>query len=395
MLITMDKIDDVLTRGVEKIYPNKQALKKVLSSKKKIKLYQGFDPSMPNLHLGHLVGLLKLKQFQDLGHQVIFLIGDFTGMIGDPTDKKATRQRLSRQQVLINAKNWQKQVSQVLNFSGKNPAQIKFNSKWNDRYTFKDIIEITANFTVQQMLERDFFQQRLKEQKPIYLHEFLYPIAQSIDCVELGVDLEIGGSDQTFNMLAGRNLMKVLKQKEKYVLTTKLLVDSQGEKAGKTNGSALFLNTPPHQMYGAVMAFSDEIVPLAFELLTPISLDEIDALKQKLKPMILKKRLALEIVNLVHSSQEAEEAQAEFEQVFQARRLPEKVSVFNLNQETVSLLELLKKTNLAASGSEAKRLIQQGAVEINQRKIKNIKEIISLKTPIILKVGKKKFIKVK
>jgi len=391
----MNKLNNVLTRGVEKIYPNKQALKKTLSGKKKIKLYQGFDPSMPNLHLGHLVGLIKLKQFQDLGHQVIFLIGDFTGMIGDPTNKKATRQRLSRQQVLANAKNWQKQAGKILSFSGKNPAQIKFNSKWNDRYTFKDIIKITANFTVQQMLERDFFQQRLKEQKPIYLHEFLYPVAQSIDCVEMEVDLEIGGSDQTFNMLTGRNLMKALKQKEKYVLATKLLIDGRGEKAGKTSGNALFLNTPPDQMYGAVMAFSDEIVPLAFELLTQVSLSEIKTLKQKLEPMIFKKRLALEVVSLVHSPQEAEKAQVEFERVFQAGRLPKKVPVFNLNQKTISLLELLKKTNLITSGSEAKRLIRQGAVEMNQRKTKDLEEIISLKRPIILRIGKKKFIKVK
>ncbi len=395
MLITVSEIDHVLTRGVERIYPNKQALRKVLSGKKKIKLYQGFDPSMPNLHLGHLVGLLKLKQFQDLGHQVIFLIGDFTGMIGDPTNKKAARQKLSRQQVLANAKNWQKQASKVLNFSGKNPVQIKFNSEWNDRYTFKDVIDVTANFTVQQMLERDFFQRRLKDQKPIYLHEFLYPVAQSIDCVEMGVDLEIGGSDQTFNMLAGRNLMKALKQKEKYVLTTKLLTDSRGEKAGKTTNNALFLNTPPNQMYGAIMAFPDEIVPLAFELLTQMASSKIETLKQKLEPMILKKKLALEIVGLIHSSREAEEAQIEFERVFQAGKLPGKVPVFNLDQKTISLLELLKKTNLVASGGEAKRLIRQGAVEVDQKKIKDLNEIINLKKPIILRVGKKKFIKVK
>jgi len=207
--------------------------------------------------------------------------------------------------------------------------------------------------------------------------------------------LEIGGSDQTFNMLAGRNLMKALKQKEKYVLTTKLLTDSRGEKAGKTTNNALFLNTPPNQMYGAIMAFPDEIVPLAFELLTQMASSKIETLKQKLEPMILKKKLALEIVGLIHSSREAEEAQIEFERVFQAGKLPGKVPVFNLDQKTISLLELLKKTNLVASGGEAKRLIRQGAVEVDQKKIKDLNEIINLKKPIILRVGKKKFIKVK
>ena len=198
--------DEVLTRGVAQILPSKEALASLMSSKK-IKLYQGFDPSMPSLHLGNLVGILKLRQFQKLGHEVIFLIGDFTGMIGDPTDKLTSRKKLTRKEVLENTKKWKEQVLKVLDFDGDNPAKILYNSEWNDKKTFKDLIELTSNFTVQQLLERDMFQERLKKTEPIYLHEFLYPIAQAVDSVEMDVDLEVGGSDQIFNMLAGRSLM--------------------------------------------------------------------------------------------------------------------------------------------------------------------------------------------
>ena len=237
--------NEVLERGVQQVLPNKKGLFDLMA-KRKIKLYQGFDPSMPSLHLGNFVGLMKLRQFQKLGHEVIFLVGDFTGMIGDPTDKLATRKKLTRKEVLENAKAWKKQASMLLDFEGKNPAKILFNSKWLDKISFKDLIEITSNFTVQQMIERDMFQERLKSNSPIYLHEFLYPVAQAEDSVAMDVDLEVGGNDQMFNMMAGRTLMKGVTGKEKYVLTTKLLVDKEGKKVGKTTGNALFLDSKPN-----------------------------------------------------------------------------------------------------------------------------------------------------
>ena len=232
-------INEILSRGVAEVLPGKKGLADLMA-KRKIKLYQGFDPSMPSLHLGNFVGLMKLRQFQRLGHEVIFLVGDFTGMIGDPTSKLSTRPKLTREQVLENAKAWKKQASLLLHFSGENPAKMLFNSEWLDKVSFRDLIEITSNFTVQQMIERDMFQERLKADKPIHLHEFLYPVAQGYDSVAMNVDLEIGGSDQLFNMLAGRTLMKAMKNKEKFVLTTKLLVDKEGSKVGKTTGNALF-----------------------------------------------------------------------------------------------------------------------------------------------------------
>jgi len=393
----VDQINELLTKGVDKIYPNKEALEKRLRDKQKIRLYQGFDPSMPNLHLGNLVGLMKLKQFQDFGHEVIFLVGDFTGMIGDPSDKSSARKQLTRKQVLENAKNWREQAGKILNFSGKNPAKILFNSKWSDKLSFKDLIEITSNFTVQQMLERDFFQQRLKENKPIYLHEFLYPVAQAIDCVEMNVDLEIGGSDQTFNMLCGRNLMKTLKNKEKFVLTTKLLVDALGQKIGKTTGNALFLNQSPNDMFGTIMAFPDEVMILSFELLTNYSIEQITKLKKDLEskhiqPIDLKKLLAYEITAIVHGQKLAEEAKQYFTSVFQNREKPENCATCFIDNEKVNIIDTITENNPSLYRGEVKRLICQNACEVNGKIICDIS--LDLKAGDIVKLGKHRFLKI-
>lgn len=390
-----EKVEEALTRGVEKVYPSKAALRKALLTKR-LRLYQGFDPSMPSLHLGNLVGVLKLRQFQELGHEAIFLVGDFTGMIGDPTDKLAARKKLTREQVLDNCQNWKKQVEKILSFTGKNPARFMFNSQWSDEISFKDLIEITSHFTVQQMIQRDFFQKRIIQKRPIFLHEFLYPVAQAIDCVKMDVDLEIGGSDQTFNMLAGRHLMKALKNKEKFVLTTKLLVGKEGAKVGKTTGNALFLDTPAPEMFGAIMAFTDQVIVLGMELLTLLPLKEIGALEKRLKqekvsPMLAKKKLAFEIVKLVWGKTEAENAQKEFEIVFQKRALPSKMPEMKLGQREIGLLDLLIKTKLAPSKSEAKRLILQKGVKINGQKVSDWQKIIELKKGQVLQVGKRRF----
>jgi tyrosyl-tRNA synthetase len=397
----MDKIDEVLTRGVEKIYPTKEALEKILRSGKKIKLYQGFDPSMANLHLGNMVGVLKLKQFQDLGHQVIFLVGDFTGMIGDPTDKSASRKLLTREQVLKNSQTWKEQAGRVLTFEGKNPAKLMYNSQWGDKVSFKDLIEITSHFTVQQMLERDFFQRRLKANKPIHLHEFLYPVAQAIDCVEMNVDLEMGGSDQIFNMLAGRTLMKALKGKEKFVLATKLLVDSKGEKVGKTAGNALFLNASAHDMFGGVMSFPDEAILPGFELLTHLPMEEIEEMEKALQkgknPMELKKKLAFEITQMLYGEKPAKEAQKEFERVFQKGELPNEIKAINLAKGFISgatVADVLVESELAPSSSEAKRLITQGGTVIQNETITDPNAPFPQGDEVIVKVGKRKFAKI-
>lgn len=355
----MDKIDELLTRGVDNVLPGKYGLASLMA-KKKIRLYQGFDPSMPSLHLGNFVGLMKLRQFQKLGHEVIFLVGDFTGMIGDPTDKLATRKKLTRQQVLENAKAWKKQISMLLDLEGDNPAKIMFNSEWSDKISFKDLIEITSNFTVQQMIERDMFQERLKKNEPIYLHEFLYPVAQAQDCIEMDVDLEIGGSDQLFNMMAGRTLMKAVKGKEKYVLATKLLVDKDGQKVGKTTGNALFLDSTPEAFYAGVMSFPDETIFLGFELLTEVALDGLEE-KIKKEPMRMKKSLAFEIVKLLWGEAKAKDAEKAFEQTFQERKPSFDIKVSAGQNLATTIAPFTSLTSL----SDAKRLIKQKAVDVN------------------------------
>jgi len=383
------KIEKAITRGVEKIYPSKQVFKKVLLSGKKLRIYQGFDPSMPSLHLGNLVGILKLKEFQELGHEIIFLVGDFTGMIGDPTDKSKARPKLTREEVLENAKNWKGQISRFLNFSGRNPAKILFNSEWLDRVNFRDLIEITSNFTVQRIIERDFFQKRIKQGKPIFLHEFLYPIAQALDSVEMNVDLEVGGNDQTFNMLVGRDLMRMMKQKEKFVLTTKLLVDKNNRKIGKTTGNAIFLDEKAKDMYGKVMRFPDEVIVPGFELLTLIQPKE-----QNKNPMLLKQALAFEIIKLNYGKESAKEAQREFEDVFQRKGIPSEIKKMKLKKKSWPLCDLLLEIKLAPSKTEARRLVMQKAVKIDGIVHDNWKEVVDIERGMVIKVGKRRFIKV-
>lgn len=383
-------VDDVLTRGIDRILPSKAKLA-LFMERKKITLYQGFDPSMPSLHLGNLVGLIKLSQFQKLGHKVIFLIGDFTGMIGDPTDKSSVRKKLTRSKVIENARSWKEQASKVLDFSGINAAKIMYNSSWSDKITFKDLIEITSHLTVQQLLERDMFQERIEKEKPIHLHEFLYPVAQGYDSVAMDVDLEIGGSDQFFNMMTGRVLLKTIKGKEKYVLATKLLVDKKGEKVGKTAGNALFLNSQPTDFYAGIMSFPDESIELGFELLTELSLI---GLKSKIKkdPMSQKKNLAYEVVKLLWGEASAFKAQSEFENVFQSGHEPKKPMLVSRTKNS-DLITTMAENNIIDSKSEAKRLISQGAVDVDGKVIKN--PSFKLKGGELVKIGKYKFVKIK
>jgi tyrosyl-tRNA synthetase len=391
----IDPIEELLTRRVQQVLPTKEALAVKLKSGK-IRLYQGFDPSSPNLHIGHLVGLLQLKMFQDLGHEVIFLIGDFTGMIGDP-DKKSTRNKLTREQVLANAKTYQDQAGRILRFSGENAVKIMFNSAWSDKLTFVDLIEITSNVTVQQMIERDLFRERLKENKPIHLHEFLYPIAQGYDCVAMDVDLEIGGNDQMFNMMMGRHLMLALKKKEKFVLTTKLLTDSEGVKVGKTTGNAINLFGDPNDLYGSIMSQPDSMIIPAFELATTVPLEDIEIIKTKVvsEPMQMKKRLAYEIVKLCQGEEKSISAQSHFESVFQRQGTANEIPEIAINSTSRTLLEVLDFAKLGESNSDRKRLIRDGAVSINDVKQTDPNQTIKLKTGDIIKYGKHQFLKIK
>ena len=397
-IITDEKIiDEILTRGVENIFPNKEELKKVLMSGKRIKLYCGYDPTATSLHIGNAISINKLGQFQALGHEVIFLIGDFTGMIGDPTDKSATRKKLSRKEALKNSINYKKQASPFLKFNGKNKARVVYNSKWSDKLTFKDLIEISSNFTVQQMIQRDMFQQRLKEEKPIYLHEFLYPLAQGYDSVSMDVDLEIGGNDQTFNMLCGRDLMKAMKGKEKFVLTMKLLADDTGKKMGKTEGNIINLDETPENMFGQVMAWSDGLIVSGFELCTNLQTEEINKIKEDLKnssnnPRDIKVKLAYEITKINHGEKKAKKAEEIFIKTFQKKEIPDEIEEIK-GSGNLGVVLVLKK--VVSSMSEWRRLVDEGAIkklsETGEEKITDFKIIA---TPGVYKIGKRRFVKI-
>lgn len=393
-----EEIKEVLERGVEKIYPSREELEKLLVSGKKIRLYCGFDPTSPHLHIGHAIQLRKLAQFQKLGHEVIFLIGDFTGMIGDPTDKTAARKKLTRKEIVANLKNYKKMASKILNFSGENPAKVLYNSDWNSKLKFNDLIELASNFTVQQMIIRDMFQERIKNNKPIYLHEFLYPLIQAYDSVAMDVDLEIGGNDQAFNMLCGRDLMKILKNKEKFVLTTKLLEDISGKKMGKTEGNMVNLDEEPSEMYGKIMSWPDSLIIPGLELCTNISISEVKNTESQINhnsinPRDAKAKLAFEIVKIHHKEATAQKAQQEFDRIFKEKEAPTEMKTYRLKNNKVNILDLLAETKLAPSKSEAKRLIEQKGVKINDEIISDWRQEVFIKKESILQVGKRHFIK--
>ncbi len=393
-------VDELLERGVQIIYPDKESFRKKLLSGDRIKLYCGFDPSASSLHIGNAILINKLAQFQALGHEVIFLAGDFTGMIGDPTDKTAARSQLTRAEVLENAKLYQAQAGRYLDFKGANPAQLLYNSEWSDKLTFKDLIEISSKFTVQQMIQRDMFQERLKDEKPIYLHEFLYPLAQGYDSVAMDVDLEIGGNDQMFNMMAGRDLMKALGKREKFVMTLKLLADDTGKKMGKTDGNAVYLDMDPENMYGAVMSWPDGMIGIAFELCTKVSMEDLKEIQKQLSdkqvnPRDLKMRLAYEITAIMHGQEKATAAEEHFVKTVQNKEVPEEIEEVKLEIGNWKLVDLLKEIGLTESKGEARRMIEQGGIKVDGEEVKDIDYQIEIgEKGKLLQRGKRQYVRV-
>jgi len=383
------KIKEVLTRGVENIYPNRKALEKVLKSGKKLRVYNGIDPT-GRLHLGHFVVLRKLRQFQELGHETIVLIGDFTATIGDPTAKYAARKTLTRRQVLAYAKTYKKQIRKILDFSKPN-VRFLHNEEWTNKLKPADMLALASKFTVARLLERDMFQKRIKASRDIHVHEFLYPIFQAYDSVTMDIDLEIGGNDQTFNMLAGRTLMKKMKNKEKFVLATKLLVDPAGKKMGKTEGNIVGLDEKPDKMYGEIMSWPDEIINIAFELCTDTPMVEV---KKITNPRDAKARLAKEIVAVCHNKKAAELAEKEFNKIFREKKLPSKIPSIRIKEKYLNILSLLVKTKLASSRAEAKRLVLQKGVRVDSRIEGDWQKVIEVKSGKVLQVGKRKFVKI-
>ncbi|MFA6131016.1 MAG: tyrosine--tRNA ligase [Patescibacteria group bacterium] len=390
-------IEKLLTRGVHAIYPTEEMLRKQLESGKRLRFYLGIDPTSPHLHIGHAIGLRKLRLFQELGHEVILLLGSFTAMIGDPTDKLAARTQLTQKQVLENAATYKKQASKILRFTGKNPAKIMFNHKWLARLDFAEVIDLASHFTVQQMLERDMFEKRITDEKPIYLHEFFYPLMQGYDSVAMDVDGEIGGSDQMFNMLAGRDLLKEMKGKEKVVLTMKLLTNAEGEKMSKSAGGFIALDEEPQEMYGKIMSMDDSMIIPYFELATDRSLEEIEGMKvqmtQGVNPRDVKMQLAGEIVTIFHGKEAAEGAEEAFKNLFQQHEQPDVIEEFSLTLP-MNIIDALVETRLATSRSEAKRLLSQQAIKMDGTVVGD--ETMTIETyGVVLQRGKRQFAKLK
>jgi len=396
MKISTDEkiIDRILNKGVENILPSKEELKNLLLSGKHLNIYQGFDPTAPTLHIGHTVGMRKLEDFRKLGHQVYFVIGDFTARIGDPSDKMSARKKLTKQQVEENMRLYIDQASHFINiFDKDNPVKVVYNSKWLEPLNFGEIIELASVFTVQQMLKRSMFQERLKSDKPIYLHEFLYPLMQGYDSVALNIDVEVGGNDQLFNMLAGRDLVMNRLNKEKFVVAMKLLEANDGTKMGKTSGNMIELSDSANNIFGKVMAFDDKLIPIGFEILTKYELKQVEEIKERLKkgenPMILKKLLAFEITKDIKGEQEAENAQKYFENVFQKKNLNTDIPIRTVRQSNINILDLIVQCKITNSKSQAKRLVEQNAVTINGEKITDWNKNIQVGSgSTILKCGK-------
>ena len=393
--VDKEKIKEILNRGVEEAIVREDLEKKLLSGKK-IRLYLGIDPTGVNLHLGHVVVLWKLRDFQDLGHEVILLIGDFTAKIGDPSGKDAARKILTDKEIKNNFKDYKRQASKILDFT---KVKIKYNSTWLSKLNFADILKLTSNFTVQQMIQRDMFQRRLNENLPISLQEFMYPLMQGYDSVAMNVDLEVGGNDQTFNMLVGRTLQKIYNNKDKDILTCKLLLGTDGRKMSKTFDNFVAIGDEPADMFGKIMSIKDELIDHYFELATRLPENEIVEIKKSSdNPRDIKAKLAKAIVKMYHGEKNAAKAEEEFNKVFRNKELPTDIPEFKTDKGVYSVLDLLFDSKLAPSKKEAKRLVDGGAVEIQikdaKEKSTDWKKAINLENGMIIKVGSRRFIKI-
>ena len=393
-IITDEKrIDEILERGViAEVLPTKKEFKEKLMSGKKLRFYIGADPTAKALHLGHAQNLMTLEEFRKLGHEVIFLIGDFTALIGDP-DKSSARVKQVREEIEENFKGWIEQTKNILSFDDKeNPVQVKYNSEWLGKLNFAEVVELAGNFTVQQILERDMFEKRMKEGKPIYLHEFMYPLMQGYDSVAMDVDVELCGTDQIFNALAGRTLLKKLKNKDKFVVANNLIQDEKtGQLMSKSAGTGIFLDLTADDLFGAIMAQSDGIIRPLLLGCTKISLAEIEELMKLENPRDAKMRLAFEIVKIYHSEKDAQKAQEYFVNTFSKKEIPDDVEEFKA-KENENILDFLVRIKFANSKGDARRKIEQGGVKIDTEKITDWNLTLSDKyDKKVLQVGKKNF----
>ncbi len=394
---------DIIKRGAAEVIIEADLLKKLersVSTGKPLRIKAGFDPTAPDIHLGHTVLLNKMRQFQELGHEVTFLIGDFTGMIGDPTGKSETRKHLSKQEVVENAKTYQAQIYKILD---PVKTKIAFNSEWMSTMSAEQMIGLAAKHTVARMLEREDFKKRYQSEQPISIHEFLYPLIQGYDSVMMRADVELGGTDQKFNLLVGRELQKEYGQEPQCIVMMPLLEGLDGvNKMSKSLGNYIGINEPAREVFGKVMSVSDALMLRYYELVSAVSLDELAKIKADIEsgalhPMEAKKRLAVEIADRFCGTGEGEQARTAFEKVFSKKHLPDDMLSKEISWDgpTMKLVKLMSTSGVASSNSDARRLIQQGAVEVNEVQVRNVDEELPYGVgDIILRVGKKRFVKI-
>jgi tyrosyl-tRNA synthetase len=391
----------IIRRGAAEIIDEKELtvmLEKSIKSGRPLRVKAGFDPTAPDLHLGHTVLLHKMRQFQELGHEAIFLVGDFTGMIGDPTGKSETRKSLTPEEVKENAKTYLQQVYLILD---KEKTTVAYNSKWMNAMTSVDMIQLAGRYTVARMLERDDFQKRMSNNLPVSIHELLYPLIQGYDSVALKADIELGGTDQKFNLLVGRDLQRVYGQAPQNIVTMPLLEGTDGvQKMSKSLGNSIGLFDPPNEMFGKIMSISDDLMWRYFELLSDIQDTELANLKQQaqsgeLNPRDAKVRLAKELITRYHSADAAEKAADEFKNVFKNKNLPENIpEIKSWGPEPRWICKVLAENKVVESTSAARRLVQQGAVSVDGEKISDPNLELEGNREYMLKAGKKKFLKI-
>ncbi len=386
-MVDTKMINKILTRGVAEVLPKRETLAKLMGERK-IRLYLGIDPTGAFLTLGHAVVLRKLQQFADAGHDVILLIGNGTVRIGDPTGRDTTRPVLTDEQINDNFKNWKSQAEKVLDFS---KIRIMHNGDWLDALNYADMVKLLGNVTVSQLMERDMFQERIKKGQPVFGHEILYPLLQGYDSVAMEVDLEIGGTDQTFNMLMGRTLLRNYKNKEKWVLSCPIINGTDGRKMSKSYGNYIALTDEPKEMFGKIMSMKDEEMKMYFDIFTEMEETEYKALIKK-SPRDAKVRLAKEIITWIHDEASAENAEQDFVQKFVKKETPDEMPEFKVEKAEIGILELIAGvTGFAPSNSEARRLVTANAVSIDDEKITDPNAVVSIKKGMVLKVGKKKW----
>jgi tyrosyl-tRNA synthetase len=390
---------DVIRRGVSEIIPEEDLAKKLersIKTNKPLNIKLGCDPSRPDLHLGHSVVLRKLRQFQDLGHSAILIIGDFTGMIGDPSGKSKTRPSLTLEETHRNGQSYFEQAEKILSAQR---VSMQYNSDWLNKMSFADVIRLASKYTVARMLERDDFTIRYKAGEPISVHEFLYPLAQAMDSVAIHADVELGGTDQKFNLLVGRDIQREYNQEPQVILTMPILVGTDGvEKMSKSLDNYIGVNDSPKEIYGKTLSIPDKLIYQYFELVTDVPKDNLAVVKTSLEtvnanPRDMKRQLARTLVRMYHSPAAADEAEKEFDKIFIQKSVPDNIEEFK-RSKSMSITALLMDAKLVASKSEARRLIDQGGVSIDEERVTDPNLLLPEKDEFILKVGKRRFLKV-